>query len=201
MKLFSKYAGGMVLLLALVLLAGCASKGYVDQAIAEERQRSQTALNTVEDQVKENDAVLERLQALTRELETKTTQALNQAKGFEDYVVIWSAEIYYDFNTSELTEEAKAKIDEGGDKMVADRSTVMEIEGFTDPTGDKAYNKSLGQWRAAAAKYYLVDTYGVNLYRIFTVSHGEKKAQTMDEPQTSYAKQRKVVMKLWGELQ
>ncbi len=188
-------------MIALVLLAGCgASKQYVDNAVAEERARSQSAVDNLKKSVDDNKASVEQLQSLTAQLETKTDMAINQAKGFESYQVIGEWEIFYDFNSTELTSNAIESMDQIGDKMIADRTTVLEIAGYTDPSGSKAYNMELGNKRSSAAKYYLVDNYGVNLYRMFVVSHGENKAMEATDGQVSYAKQRKVKIKLWGKM-
>ncbi|MEE9441783.1 MAG: OmpA family protein [candidate division Zixibacteria bacterium] len=187
-------------IVALMLLSGCgASKTYVDTAVAEEKARSEATVQDVENKIAENKAALEQLQSLTRQLDSKTDMAINEAKGFENYKVVWEGEIFFDFNSMELTVAAQEIIDQAGDKMIADRKSVMEIAGYTDPTGNAAYNTELGLKRAAAAKYYLVDNYGVNLYRIFTVSHGENKAVQSGDGEVSYAKQRKVKLKLWAK--
>ncbi len=184
----------------LSVISGCgASKGYVDQAIADERARAQASETNLENDVAANKADMERLKSLTTQLEKKTDMAINEAKGFENYQVLWEGEIYFEFNSSKLTVAAKEILDQAGDKMVAHRSAVMEVAGYCDPTGSDAYNLELGQKRAAAAKYYLVDNFGVNLYRLFTVSHGEKKAVEAADTSVSYAKQRKVTLRVWGK--
>ena len=187
-------------LMALLMLVGCgASKTYVDQAVAEERASRETAVSGVDSDVKAQKAILERLQSLTTQLEQKTDMAINQAKGFESYVVVWEGEVYFDFNSSEITMEAAAIMDQAGDKMVSRKTAVMEIAGYTDPSGSTDYNMELGQKRATSAKYYLVDHYGVNLYRIFFVSYGENKSVSTGENKASYAKQRKVTLKIWDK--
>jgi peptidoglycan-associated lipoprotein len=125
--------------------------------------------------------------------------AINQAKGFENYQVIWEGEIFFDFNSSKITVEAQAILDQAGDKMITNRSAIAEIGGYCDPTGSDAYNLELGNKRAAASKYYLVDNFGINLYRLFLVSYGENKAVAGGDAQVSYAKQRKVTIKIWGK--
>ncbi|MFH1701578.1 MAG: OmpA family protein [Candidatus Zixiibacteriota bacterium] len=187
-------------IVALMLLSGCgASKTYVDEAVAMEKDRSEASVKSAEAKITENKATLEQLQSLTRQLESKTDMAINEAKGFESYKVVWEGEIFFDFNSAELTVAAQEIIDQAGDKMTGDRKSVMEIAGYTDPTGSAAYNTELGSKRSAAAKYYLVDNYGVNLYRIFTVSHGENKAVQSGDGGVSYAKQRKVKLTLWAK--
>ncbi len=188
---------GMVII---ILAAGCgASKSYVDQAVAEERTRSQTALDKMAGDISANKSELDKLKSLTQQLEEKADMAINEAKGYENYQVIWEGEIYFNFNSYKITTEAQTILDEAGDKMVANKSAIMELAGYCDPTGSDAYNWELGQKRAMSAKYYLVDNFGVNLYRFFLVSYGERKAVPSSEGSVSYAKQRKVKMRIWGK--
>ena len=125
--------------------------------------------------------------------------AINEAKGYENYQVIWEGEIYFNFNSSKITTEAQAILDEAGDKMVVIKGAIMELAGYCDPTGSDAYNLELGNKRSMAAKYYLVDNFGINLYRFFTVSYGKRKAVPSNEGNVSYAQQRKVKMRIWGK--
>jgi peptidoglycan-associated lipoprotein len=189
---------------SLMLVAGCASKSYVNQAVAEEHAKSEASISAVQQKADANTAAIERLQSLAAQIEKKADLAINKAKGFEDYQILWEGEIYFDFNSSEITTAAREILDQAGQKMTADKSTVMEIGGYCDPIGGQEYNLALGDRRAAAAKFYLVDDYGINLFRLFLVSYGSKKAQAGlgdGRNASSYAKQRKVILKLWGKPQ
>jgi len=186
-------------LIIIILAAGCgASKTYVDQAVAEEKARTEAELGRVSKEVAANKAEMAKLQSLTTQLEKKTDMAINQAKGFEDYQVIATYEIYFDFNSTNISVEAQAILDQAGDKMTTNRKAIMEIAGYCDPSGSAAYNIDLGNKRSAAAKYYIVDNFGVNLYRIFTVSYGKNKAVASGDGKANYSKQRKVLIKIWG---
>ena len=155
----------LLALFVLAQLTGCgASKAYVDQAVANENARAQAAEANLEGNIETNKSALERLQSLTTQLEKKTDMAINEAKGFETYQVIWEGEIFFEFNSYDLTVSAKEIMDQAGDKMVVNRSAVMEVAGYADPTGAASYNMDLGMKRASNAKYYLVDNFGVNLY-------------------------------------
>lgn len=188
--------------LSLLLVSGCATKGYVNKTVAEEHAKTEASINAVQQDANANAVAIERLQALAAQIEKKADLAINKAKGFEDYQVLWEGEIYFDFNSSEITTAAREVLDQAGQKMTADRSAVMEIGGYCDPVGSQEYNLALGERRASSAKFYLVDDYGINLFRLFLVSYGSKKAQAgMGDGQnaSSYAKQRKVTLKLWGK--
>ena len=187
-------------LIAIFLVAGCgASKTYVDQAVAGEKARSEAELGSISKEVADTKAELTKLQSLTSQLEKKADLAINQAKGFEDYQVIGTYTILFDFNSSEITLEAQSQLDKAGDQMTTNRSAVMEIAGYCDPSGSKAYNMELGNKRASSAKYYLVDRFGINLYRMFMVSYGKEKSVAATDGKASYANQRKVVLKVWGK--
>lgn len=181
------------------LAAGCgASKSYVDQSVGEERARNDAALNAVTAKADANAAEIEKLKSLAQQIDKKADMAINQAKGYENYQVIWEGDIYFNFNSAKITTEAQAILDQAGDKMTASKESIMDLSGYCDPTGSDAYNLELGNKRSQAAKYYLVDNFGLSLYRFFDMSYGKRKAVPTSEGSTTYAKQRKVHMKIWG---
>jgi outer membrane protein OmpA-like peptidoglycan-associated protein len=150
--------------------------------------------------VQANKDQLASLQSLSRELEQNVDKAINEARGFEDYVVVWEGTVYFEFNSYQLKAEAITILDEAGDNMTTRPTSVMEINGYTDPQGDADYNIGLGEKRANSAKYYLADKFGVTLFRLHILSYGERKAATMTEDASaSYAKQRRVHLKLWDK--
>jgi peptidoglycan-associated lipoprotein len=192
----------MVIMMVMAIIAtvtGCgASKDYVDKSLADERARNQAAVGELKNDVSANKADIDRVQSLVSQLEQKTAQAVNQAKGFENYQVLWEGEIFFAFNSTEIRPDAQQILDEGAKKMTEIKNSIMEISGYTDPTGSVGYNLDLGNKRASAAKYYLVDAYGINLFRIFMVSFGDKKSVAMADGKISYSKQRRVQLRLWG---
>jgi peptidoglycan-associated lipoprotein len=192
-------AAGAVVVIA--MLAGCASKGYVNKTMAEERAKNEAAVTGLQQEVDSTQMMVTRLQSLTAQLDKKADLAINEAKGFENYKVIWEGEIFFEFNSEEITTVAREVLDQCGNKMIEYRSSILEIAGYTDPIGSTGYNLELGNRRATAAKYYLVDDYGINLYRIYLVSHGARKAvAAMADGKTgAYAKQRHATLKLWGK--
>lgn len=65
----------------------------------------------------------------------------------------------------------------------------LTVIGHTDPRGSESYNRQLGEYRAIAAKQYLVDL-GVPASRITVESRGEREARGTDE--ASWALDRRV---------
>jgi len=187
-------------IIASLMIAGCASKGYVDQKIAEMQTQMDSEMNTVKAQSAHNGDEIKRLQALTTELSGKTEKALNMAKGFENYQVIWEGVVNFDFDSFEMTQLSKDNLEELGIKMADYPRSLLEMAGHTDQMGSTSYNIELGRKRAQSVQRYLVDQFGVPLYRMFTVSHGESRPVAMPDEKNAHTKNRRVVLKLWGEL-
>ena len=185
---------------AALAAAGCATKGHVADEIAASEARTAAELGTVKSANDQNAAEIARLQQLSQELGEKADMALNRAKGFENYQVIWSGQINFAFDSYDVDGIAAAILDEAGMKMESVPASLLEVSGHTDQTGSANYNIMLGQMRAEAAKRYLVDKFGISLYRMFTVSHGENKPVAMPDERNGNAKNRRVMLSLWGPM-
>src|SRR5690606_32545913 len=65
------------------------------------------------------------------------------------------APVYFDFDQSELTEQARATLDAKIPILTANPSIRLRITGHTDERGSDEYNLALGQRRAASVARYL----------------------------------------------
>jgi peptidoglycan-associated lipoprotein len=189
-----------LLLMAVLLIAGCASKGYVDTRVAEAESRRQQELDDLKSKAALNAEDIEKLKTLTQELSSKADMALNEAKGFEDYQVIWEGTVHFDFDSYEITQVAQETMDELGKKMLEYPRSLLEIEGHTDQSGPKKYNMVLGMDRATSVQNYLINNYGIGLFRMFTTSYGKSRPIALPDEKNAYSKNRRVELKLWGML-
>jgi outer membrane protein OmpA-like peptidoglycan-associated protein len=189
----------MVALIA-VMLAGCgASKDYVAQQIEESGKRTSAQLAELQSRSDTNAEEIERLRAMTEELDLKADMALNEAEGFEDYKIIWTGEVYFAFNSHDLTPASEAILSECGSIMESNPTSLLEIAGHTDHTGPADYNLKLGQQRADEAKRYLTDKSAIPLYRLFTVSYGEEQLPSLPDDLKANSKDRRVALTVWSE--
>ncbi|MDZ4723011.1 MAG: OmpA family protein [candidate division Zixibacteria bacterium] len=185
--------------LALALFAGCGvKKSYVDQQISSSESRTSERVQTVAQQAAATAAEVERLNRLAVELDAKTDKAINKATGFEDYVVLWTGEINFGFDSDELGETGEGVLAEAGRKLEETPKSIVELSGYTDATGSQNYNLMLGQRRSDASKRFLADQFGVMLYRMFDISYGESKPITMADSRGSNSRNRRVEVKVWG---
>lgn len=63
------------------------------------------------------------------------------------------ATVVFDFGRSDLTDEAKARLDHA---VVLAGGSALEVVGHTDHSGDAAYNQWLAEQRAQAVRQYLI---------------------------------------------
>jgi peptidoglycan-associated lipoprotein len=88
--------------------------------------------------------------------------------------------VYFEFDSSDLDEAAKADLQENADWMAEDTSRVLTIEGHTDEAGTTDYNLALGERRARVTKDYLVRL-GVDASRVQIITYGEERPASSDD--------------------
>jgi peptidoglycan-associated lipoprotein len=100
--------------------------------------------------------------------------------------------VFFPFDSSELTEEAKLTI-EGNIRWLQraeNRHVRFVVEGHTDERGTEEYNLALGDRRALVVRNYLVDR-GVDPGRILTVSLGEERPFDPRQTEEAFALNRR----------
>jgi len=199
-------------LVAAVAVGGCATKKYVSREVGEvntkvdslntevektqERvKRSETRIDEVDSQSKTgiSDAKSSADRAMS-----KATDAEKAAKGKLIYTVTLSNDkVTFPVNRAEISDEAKALVDEAIAQLKAEnRGVYFEVEGHTDSTGPEAYNETLGEERAMAVRNYLHDQHGIALNRISVISYGETKPVVDNKTRLNRAQNRRVVIKV-----
>jgi OOP family OmpA-OmpF porin len=116
-----------------------------------------------------------------------------------------SASMLFDFDSSELKEEAKAAIDERiyeiRSQGEAKLTSIMKIEGHTDSTGPEAYNQKLSEQRAqAVADYILSNTQRLNADDMEVIGMGESDPVASNDTRDGRAQNRRVVVYAEGEI-
>jgi len=98
--------------------------------------------------------------------------------------------INFDFDKSDLRDDAKANLDAKIPILLANSNVAIRISGHADERGSSEYNLALGQRRAAAAKRYLVER-GVAESRVETTSFGEERPACTSADESCYAQNRR----------
>ncbi len=94
-------------------------------------------------------------------------------------------------NSSSLTAQAKANLDQVADVFIEFPDTDLLVEGHTDSTGDAGYNMTLSQKRAQSVADYL-RAKGVGASRITVEAFGETKPIADNSTAEGRARNRRV---------
>jgi peptidoglycan-associated lipoprotein len=108
-----------------------------------------------------------------------------------------TATIFFDYDRSDITDDARAKLDQKVPILTQNSGVRIRIAGHTDSRGSDEYNLALGQRRAAAAKRYLTDR-GVDGSRIEIVSFGEERPTCTDESEGCWSRNRRDEFEITG---
>jgi peptidoglycan-associated lipoprotein len=108
-----------------------------------------------------------------------------------------TATIYFDYDRSDITDDARAKLDAKVPVLTQNTGVRIRIAGHTDSRGSDEYNLALGQRRAAAAKRYLTDR-GIDGSRIEIVSFGEERPTCTDESEGCWSRNRRDEFEITG---
>ena len=186
-----------------LLLAGCASKGYVREELDASEARTAEQIETVAGQVEANQtrlaeqqAQLDGLSGTTREAMERAIAAGKLAEGKFLYETVLSDDrVRFGFDSSELSDAARAMLDDmAADLRQRNENVYIEIQGHTDATGSDDYNLQLGQQRAEAVQRYLNLRHAVALHRMSVVSYGETAPVTDNDTRDGRAQNRRVVL-------
>jgi peptidoglycan-associated lipoprotein len=101
-----------------------------------------------------------------------------------------TAVIHFDFDRSELRDDARATLDAKVPVLLANPDVNIRVAGHTDERGSTEYNVALGQRRAASAKRYLTER-GIPAGRIETVSFGEERPAANGSDEAAWAQNRR----------
>lgn len=191
----------MVALALIVALGttGCATKKYVRQEtgavgtrvdqVSGQVEEAQTRLDTHEQKIGETSKTAQ--EALQRAID-----AGKLAEGKLLYeTILTDDKVKFGFDTSDLSPEAKAAIDEFASQLKSQNAGVyIEIQGHTDSVGSEKYNEELGLLRAEAVRRYLSQQHQFPLHRINVISYGEASAVADNSTREGRSQNRRVAL-------
>lgn len=191
----------MVALALIVALGatGCATKKYVRQEtgavgtrvdeVSGQVEEAQTRLDTHDRQIGETSKTAQ--EALQRAID-----AGKLAEGKLLYeTVLTDDKVKFGFDTSDLSPEAKAAIDEFASQLKSQNAGVyIEIQGHTDSVGSEKYNEELGLLRAESVRRYLSQQHQFPLHRINVISYGESSSVADNSTREGRSQNRRVAL-------
>ena len=103
----------------------------------------------------------------------------------------------FGFDSTELTPEARAVLDEQVVVLDTDRKLKLVITGHTDSIGPEEYNQGLSERRAKATKEYFISK-GVTPGRLKAVGYGETRPVATNATREGQAQNRRIeLIPIW----
>ena len=211
--------------LGVLVLSGCATKGFVRETETRITQRvdsTETKLRDTADRTSSNTQALEaagqRLQSLdgavgevgtlARDAKKDASQVAAAQKETEatfnrrfanrnSYAMVETKSIFFDFSKADLRDEGVNELEDVAKALKADPNAVLELQGFADPRGSDRYNYVLTRDRVDAVVRYLVQRHSIDLRRIAAVGMGKIALAAGEKgDKDTFAKSRRVDIRL-----
>jgi OmpA-OmpF porin, OOP family len=216
----------LTVLLAVGIAAtlGCATKNYTRQQTTPLINKTNelddlTAKNTkdIKDVDARAQAGIQQVQAKASEVDQKAQAAGQQADqaqtlatnavhrvdslqnavaNLDNYRVVTETSVHFGFNKDNLTQDAKAALDQLATDVPNTKGYILTVEGATDAVGDSEYNYGLSQRRADAVIQYLASERNIPAYKIYVIGLGKDKPVDSNKTREGRAKNRRVDVRL-----
>ncbi|HKI04173.1 MAG TPA: peptidoglycan-associated lipoprotein Pal [Thermoanaerobaculia bacterium] len=109
----------------------------------------------------------------------------------------FSADIYFDYDESTLSDDTRDKLSRNADLLKGSPQFSVTLEGHADSRGTNEYNLALGERRANAVRDYL-SSLGVAGARLRTLSYGEERQVCDTDDEGCWSQNRRVHMVITG---
>ncbi len=127
-------------------------------------------------------------------LDSRLETSLNN---LDNYKLASTQQVYFGFNKSVLSKEEQAKLDDAIQKVGGMKNYLIEVEGYADRSGDKAYNRELSRKRADAVVHYLAVEHNIPLRSIRELGVGADFPEADNKTRAARKENRRVDVKVY----
>jgi outer membrane protein OmpA-like peptidoglycan-associated protein len=122
----------------------------------------------------------------------------NQLQNLDNYSLANTLQVYFKVGQSVLSDEAKQQLDQAVGNAGGMHNYVIEVEGFTDKTGSKAYNLELARHRADAVVRYLTVDKNIPLRDVRELGVGAEVPNAENHTRAQRKENRRVDVKIYA---
>ena len=122
---------------------------------------------------------------------TSSSESLIIPGSQEDLIVNVGDRVFFDYNSSELDEDAQELLQDQVAWM-KQHDVSVTIEGHCDERGTREYNLALGEKRAQAVKNYLIRM-GISNVKLSTISYGKERPAVVGSNDGAWSQNRRSV--------
>jgi OmpA-OmpF porin, OOP family len=113
----------------------------------------------------------------------------------DNFQTVKTAKVLFALNKSILTDDDVQQLDELASSVKGMKHYVIQVQGYTDSTGPKAYNLELSHRRAAAVVRYLTE-HDIPLVKISLLGYGEDSPAASNNTREGRKENRRVDIKV-----
>jgi len=114
-----------------------------------------------------------------------------------DYDVKGEVTVYFEVGSAAVSDDAKQQLKQLADSAIQLKGYMVQVAGYTDSSGNAAYNQELSDKRAEAVVNYLQQECKVPLYRVLAPEGmGESNPAGSNESQQGKKENRRVEVKV-----
>jgi outer membrane protein OmpA-like peptidoglycan-associated protein len=135
---------------------------------------------------------------LAQQAMTNVNQVNQQLQNLDNYTLSNTAQVFFRVGQSTLSPEAKQILDQAVANAGNMHNFVIEVEGFTDRTGGKAYNLELARRRADAVVRYLTVDKNVPLRNVRELGVGSDFPNAENRTRAQRKENRRVDVKIYS---
>ena len=110
----------------------------------------------------------------------------------QDFVVNVGDRVFFETDSSELTEQARATLDKQAQWLSNYNRYSFTVEGHADERGTREYNIALGAKRAQNVREYLASR-GIEASRMRTISYGKERPVAVCDDISCWSQNRRAV--------
>lgn len=136
--------------------------------------------------------------SLAQQVNSRADKLDQSLSNLDNYQLVNTQQVYFRTGQSTLSKEAKAQLDTALQSMANPHNIVIEVEGFTDRTGSKAYNLELARRRADAVVRYLTVDHNIPLRDIRQLGVGSEFPNAENRTRAQRKENRRVDVKIYA---
>lgn len=175
--------GLLVLCLAGLLLAGCASNEPVDSGPDMDPVEDGPGAGSMDDKPEMPPKPMVK--------DGKIVVPVDDGMGGSASTETLNGVFYFDFDQAIVKRAGHEELNRHAQVLRGDRGLRVRLEGHADERGTREYNLALGERRANAVQAYLV-AQGASRAQIEVISYGEEKPANSGHSESSWAQNRRV---------
>lgn len=117
---------------------------------------------------------------LSEQNAARVGELASSLENIDNYQLVTTESVLFPLNKHILTKAAKEQLDQAVGNITNNKNFILEIRGFTDPSGSRQTNLALSQRRAEAVVRYLTAEHNIPLRRIHVLGLGEEVPMESD---------------------